>query len=206
MCVAKWWCHSCAICWILAHLVLWTCRVSCNNPHYSSKYNIHLVTRCVTQNTRPSFHMSGRVWAWDNNSEYFHHILTPLTDHNCHWQFSCHQIWYSCSRKDWDRQIDHTEFTILIFWSIKVVNYYTVVSHYLFVHYFESKMGRRHRLVSTISPHKCEDVATLKITLLYIARVCWYYIGSGITCIVIGNWRRRKDWVYVVWEHWQPYT
>ena len=67
-------------------------------------------------------------------------------------------------------------------------------------------MGRRHCLVSTISPHKCEDVATLKMTLLYIAiwknsnnvghvdisRVCWYWIGSGITCIVIGNWRRRE--------------
>jgi len=34
------------------------------------------------------------------HSEYTHHILTPLTQVYHHWQFSCHQIWYSCGRKE----------------------------------------------------------------------------------------------------------
>jgi len=34
------------------------------------------------------------------HSEYIHHIPTPLTHYHHHWQFSCHQIWYNCSRKD----------------------------------------------------------------------------------------------------------
>jgi len=64
------------------------CMIPTCDHDYRSKYSIHIVRekQCLPHVVV--------------HSEYIHHILTPLTHSNHHWQFSCHQIWYSCSTKD----------------------------------------------------------------------------------------------------------
>jgi len=64
------------------------CMIPICVHNYRSKYSIHLVWEKQCLYLQVVVHC-----------EYIDHILTPFTQVYHHWQLSCHQTWYSCSRK-----------------------------------------------------------------------------------------------------------